>query len=154
MPTSTELNGASTLAAAVALYSAGTPDWQIASELNQQDTVYGVKKGSINTQAARRILSVGGAWTEAIKTGADANTPTTTAKACKQLIDILTASDTLDSADENALSAILETLVTASVVTAGQKTAIDTLFNTNKTWAEAKGIEVTSRSVGLARGAV
>jgi hypothetical protein len=154
MPTPTQLNGASTLAAAVALYPAGTPDWQIASELNQQNTVYGVKKGSMTTQSARRILSVGGAWTEAIKTGADANTPTATAKACKQLIDILTASDTLDSADESALSSILATLVTASVVTSGQKTAIDALFNTNKTWAEAKGIEVTSRSVGLARGAV
>lgn len=136
----------------IATYPASTPDWQIAADLNTPNAINGLADVALLTNEARRTLVVSGAWT-AMDQALEANgTAAGVVTAIRNVQDILTLTDPLGAADVATLSGHLATLVTAQLVSSGTKTAIEGQAKRPRSWAEANGVEVTARTVGLARG--
>lgn len=153
-----------TLAQKVAEFPAATPDWEIASVLNAPDPTLPMKLTSRRIGAGTIIEAMGlgvaggGAFISKLREWA-ANPGTIPAPLVSVAKDIAEILPVIDRGDLEIGSApvrtMIDTLAALGHMTQAQATALKALANdVNQSWAEANGVEVTPRTVGLARGAV
>lgn len=131
----------------------GMPDWQVAEVLNTPSAEHGTINVPLHPNQARRLLAISGAWTAMGVALEGGNASASTATAIRNVMDILTLTEALNETEVQTLSAHLNVLVTAGLVTAQTKTQIENQARRARSWSEENGVEVTARTVGLARGA-
>jgi hypothetical protein len=153
-----------TLAQKVAEFPASMPDWEIAEVLNAPDPTLPMKLTSRRIGAGTIIETMGlgavggGAFISKLREWA-ANPGTIPAPLVGVAKDIAEILPVIDRGDLEIGSApvrtMIDTLAALGHMTQAQATALKALANdVNQSWAEANGVEVTPRTVGLARGAV
>ncbi len=141
----------------VATYAANVPDWQIADDLNAPDVNLPFVYCDVATADAREIMLATGGWAAIITASTNANIPTELRDACILARDTLTLTNnirTSDAAIRMAVNIALGGLVLAGIITQGTLDAVSSLMKRHPSWAEANGIKVDARAVGLARGGI
>lgn len=145
-----------TLAQKVAEYGPEIEDAQIVIELNAPDPALPLKRVDVSTADAREVLLQTGEWSTVVMTAESAAALMQVRGAAITLRDTIELT-TLIRATVPTIYAATETLlsglVAAGVLTANTKDALLSLANKPQSWAEMNGIEVTARTVALARGA-
>jgi hypothetical protein len=153
-----------TLAQKVAEFPASTPDWEIAEVLNAPDPALPMKLTSRRIGAGTIIETMGlgaiggGVFISKLRGWAE-NPETIPAQLSDNVKDIAEILPVIDRGDfevsSNSVRTMIDTLAALGHMTQAQATALKALANdVNQSWAEANGVEVTPRTVGLARGAV
>jgi hypothetical protein len=153
-----------TLAQKVAEFPASTPDWEIAAVLNAPDPALPMKLTSRHIGAGTIIETMGlgavggGVFISKLR-GWAANPETIPEQLSNNVKDIAEILPVIDRGDlemsNNSVRTMIDTLAALGHITQAQATALKALANdVNQSWAEANGVEVTPRTVGLARGAV
>lgn len=141
---------------------AGLPDWRAAEVLNTPDPVNGTKRVDVDVRQARGILLATGEWA-AVKMASrlepSAEVPPELVGAAITCIDALDPSQTtvIESGMPEKyarVQAMLDGLVQAQLVSQASADALLALADVPRSWAEANGITVDARAVGLARGGV
>lgn len=133
----------------------GLPDWQAAERLNAPDPDLPAGHVDVATADAREILLATGEWARVVLTAGAEGQPEAVRSACIILRDTITGTMTIratDPAIRAATETLLADLVAAGVLTAGTKDRLLSLTNRPSSWAGHYGVEVTARTVGLARG--
>jgi hypothetical protein len=153
-----------TLAQKVAEFPTSTPDWKIAAILNAPDPALPMKLTSRRIGAGTIIETMGlgaaGGGVFISKLRGWAETPETIpvqlSNNVKDIAEILPVIDRGDLEIGSApVRTMIDTFAALGHMTQAQATALKALANdVNQSWAEANGVEVTPRTVGLARGAV
>jgi len=153
-----------TLAQKVAEFPASTPDWEIAAALNAPDPTLPMKLTSKRIGAGTIIETMGlgavggGAFISKLRGWAEnpETIPTQLSNNIKDIAEILPVIDRGDLEIGSApVRTMIDTLAALGHMTQAQATSLKALANdVNQSWAEANGVEVTPRTVGLARGAV
>lgn len=153
-----------TLAQKVAEFPASTPDWEIAAALNAPDPTLPMKLTSKRIGAGTIIETMGlgavggGAFISKLRGWAEnpETIPTQLSNNIKDIAEILPVIDRGDLEIRSApVRTMIDTLAALGHMTQAQATSLKALANdVNQSWAEANGVEVTPRTVGLARGAV
>jgi hypothetical protein len=141
----------------VATYAANVPDWQIADDLNAPDVNLPFVYCDVATADAREIMLATGGWAAIITASTNANIPTELRDACILARDTLTLTNnirTSDAAIRMAVNIALGGLVLAGIISQGTLDAVSSLMKRHPSWAEANGIKVDARAVGLARGGI
>jgi hypothetical protein len=141
----------------VATYAANVPDWQIADDLNAPDVNLPFVYCDVATADAREIMLATGGWAAIITASTNANIPTELRDACILARDTLTLTNnirTSDAAIRMAVNIALGGLVLAGIITQGTLDAVSSLMKRHPSWAEANGVKVDARAVGLARGGI
>lgn len=145
-----------TLAQKVAEYGPEIEDAQIVIELNAPDPALPLKRVDVSTADAREVLLQTEEWSTVVMTAESAAALMQVRGAAITLRDTIELT-TLIRATVPTIYAATETLlsglVAAGVLTANTKDALLSLANKPQSWAEKNGIEVTARTVALARGA-
>jgi hypothetical protein len=145
-----------TLAQKVAEYGPEIEDAQIVIELNAPDPALPLKRVDVSTADAREVLLQTEEWSTVVMTAESAAALMQVRGAAITLRDTIELT-TLIRATVPTIYAATETLlsglVAAGVLTANTKDALLSLANKPQSWAEMNGIEVTARTVALARGA-
>jgi hypothetical protein len=135
---------------------AGLPENVVAAMLNTPDPEWGQRRVDVPTSAAKDILLATG---EAADVSIAADNPALAIGLRRDCIILrYTVFDTAairtgDPAIYDSTEALLAGLVTGGVLTSGTRDALLALADVPQSWAEANDIEVTARTVGLARGA-
>jgi hypothetical protein len=153
-----------TLAQKVAEFPASTPDWEIAEVLNAPDPALPMKLTSRRIGAGTIIETMGlgavggGVFISKLRGWAE-NPETIPAQLSDNVKDIAEILPVIDRGDfevsSNSVRTMIDTLAALGHMTQAQAIALKALANdVNQSWAEANGVEVTPRTVGLARGAV
>ena len=153
-----------TLAQKVAEFPASMPDWEIAEVLNAPDPTLPMKLTFRRIGAGTIIETMGlgavGGGVFISKLRGWAETPgTIPAQISDNVKDIAEILPVIDRGDlevsSNSVRTMIDTLAALGHMTQAQAIALKALANdVNQSWAEANGVEVTPRTVGLARGAV
>ncbi len=141
----------------VATYAANVPDWQIADDLNAPDVNLPFVYCDVATADAREIMLATGGWAAIITASTNANIPTELRDACILARDTLTLTNnirTSDAAIRMAVNIALGGLVLAGIISQGTLDAVSSLMKRHPSWAEANGVKVDARAVGLARGGI
>lgn len=146
-----------TLSQKVAEFPADTPDWQIANALNTKDAALPTVYCDVVTVDAREVLLATGEWSALVIAAENEATPALLRGACIVARDTLTLTQTIRTSNQSIRGAVevaLNGLVLGGIIAQSTKDAVSALMITNQSWAEANGVEVTPRTVGLARGAI
>jgi hypothetical protein len=132
-------------------------DWQAADALNAPDPTLPLVRRAVPTSDAQEILLSSGEWAAVLLAAESAATPQPLRGACINLRDTIRQSSVIRMdvpAIYAATDAVLTGMVGAGLMSAGTRAALLALADRPQSWAEAHGVEVTSRTVGLARGGV
>ena len=144
-----------TLQEKIAEYGPAVPDAGIVAALNAPDPALPHRRVDIATADVRELLLARGDWA-AVVLAAEGAEPAQIRAAAILLRDTI-QDTTLIRATEPAIydaaAGLLQNMVLAGVLTAATRDAIIALADRPQSWAEANGVEVTARSVALARGA-
>ena len=135
----------------------GVPDWVAAGILTTPNSALPLRRVSVATRDAQEILLSSGEWAAVLLAAESVATPQPVRGACLTLRDTIRQSSTISTdvpAIYAATTAVLGGLVAAGVLTQGTVNTLLALADRPQSWAEANGVEVTARSVGLARGAI
>jgi hypothetical protein len=135
----------------------GLPDWRAAEILTSPDPDLPARQIDVATADAREILLATGEWALVVLAAEDETRPEAVRSACIILRDTITGTTTIratDPAIRAATETLLTALVAAGVLTEGTKDRLLSLTNRQASWAEHTGVEVTARTVGLARGGI
>jgi hypothetical protein len=147
-----------TLAARIAQPDlAGLPEWKVAEILNAPDDSLPKVRRSVNKRDAQEILLASGEWAQVYMVAENTAAPAQLRGACINLRDTIRLTETIamdNPAIYAAVDAVLSGLVAAQFLTAQTRGALLALADQPQSWAEANNIEVTARSVGLARGGI
>ena len=141
---------------AEAAYS-GLPDWQVADLLNTPDVNLPFIYCDVATSDAREVMLTTGGWAAIITASTNANIPTELRDACILARDTLTLTNnirTSDAAIRMAVNIALGGLALAGIIPQGTLDAVSSLMKRRPSWAEANGVTVDARAVGLARGGI
>lgn len=136
-----------------ALDLADLPDWQVADMLNMPDSslpaVVTLERTLVGFGDVLRVLGpdAGAAFLDAVE---KLSTTTSTLKWALRIM----AADGINMADP-VVRGQIDALVAAKLLTAADGNALKATAERRRfpSWAEHNGIEVTARTVGLARGA-
>ena len=134
----------------------GLTDNAVADLLNAADPSLPLERVDVATADAKEILLSTGEWAKVVLAADNASTPESIRGACIVLRDTIMETSTVRAPVAeiyNATAALLGGLVTAGVLTSGTRNSIMALADVPQSWAKANGIEVSARTVGLARGA-
>lgn len=145
-----------TLAERVAEYGPEIEDAQIVTELNAPDPALPLKRVDVATADARELLMATGEWSAVVLTADAADVPVQVRGAAITLRDTVELTSLIRAtmpAIYAATDTLLSGLVAAGALTTGTKDALMALADRQQSWAEMNGIEVTARTVALARGA-
>jgi hypothetical protein len=131
----------------------------VAKMLNTPDISLPSRRIDVPTSNAKEILLSTGEWGAIVLTAENTTAPDQVRSACIVLRDTITETTTIrasTSAIYNATATLLTALggAGAGVLTSSTKDALMALADRPQSWAEANEIEVTARTVGLARGAI
>lgn len=138
----------------------GLPEWQVAEILNAPDPTLPKVNDVVSVNDARELLmssltpdATRTVWVAVLLTAEDRAHPVR-AMALTLQETILRASviNFAEPKTNMMVVAVLNALVDASIMTAETKNALLALGERQQSWSEANKIEVTARSVGLARG--
>jgi hypothetical protein len=135
---------------------AGLPENVVADMLNAPDPQLDLKRVDVPTSAAKEILLATGEAAIIHMTGNDPAASIELRRACINLGYALNAATIRTGVPSfyDATEALLGELVTGEVMAATTRDALLALAEVPQSWAEANGVEVTARTVGLARGAI
>ena len=136
---------------------AGLTDAQASAVLTAPDAALATRRVDVATGDAREVLLSTGEWVAVVLTADNVEAPAQVRGACIVLRDTITETGTIRSsvpAIYGATAALLGALVAAGVLTAGTRDALLALADRPQSWAEANGVSVDARAVGLARGSV
>jgi len=128
----------------------------VADILNAPDANLPLRRVDVVTADAKEILLSTGEWARVFLAADSVTTPEMVRGACIVLRDTITETSTVRAtvpAIYNATATLLGGLVQAGVLTSGTRDAIMALADVQNSWAKANGVEVSARTVGLARGA-
>lgn len=145
------------LAEKVAEFPENMPDWEIANILNAPDpTLPQVWKLVPTAHARGYLMAFNGHWGDLKDARGNSNLTQTVRRVADKMYDALNMQDSIDLTNETYRTVVqndLDTLVQAGVLTQAAKDGLLNLGKRKQSWAEANGVEVTARTVGLARGA-
>lgn len=144
-----------TLQEKIAEYGTDVPDAEIVAALNAPDPALPHRRVDIATADVRELLLARGDWA-AVVLAAEGAEPAQVRAAAILLRDTIqdtTLIRATESAIYDAAAGLLQNMVLAGVLTTATRDAIIALADRPQSWAEANGVEVTARSVALARGA-
>lgn len=134
---------------------AGLPDWEVARVLNAPDETLPMVFQNILKEELISILMVGDKWLE-IKENAKADINVPTNRLCAQTFDALTVGGaTLFLKNQKVLdsfTAILTNLLATSLIDQAIYNEVLSKVMRYQSWAELHNLEVTARTVGIARG--
>lgn len=137
---------------------AGLPDWRAAETLNAPDPTLPTRRVDVPTADARAVLLASGEWPKLVMTGERGSTaPTDLRGLCILVCDTLILTSVLETSRPTRYAAVqsaLDRLVAAGLIAAGTRDALLALAERPQSWAEANGVTVDARAVGLARGGV
>lgn len=151
----------------VSSFDASTPDWQVADQLNTPDaSTNGSKAVDASVGDARAILMTSGAWGKVVLIAEGALNPLADAQQALALRALcitvrdahknLTTFKMTDPATAAAVKGMVDSLLTAGLITQDTHDALLALGEVPSSWADVNNasVPVTARDVGLARGAV
>jgi hypothetical protein len=136
-------------------------DWQAAALLNTPDTANGTMRVGVPASRARSLLKQRGEWVPLIHARSDSSLSAQTRHIVAEMLEALTPIQgeydaTIRMSDAGVYARVqtgMAALVSAGILTAATRAAVLALADAPRSWAEANGIEVTARTVGIARGA-
>ena len=144
-----------TLQAKAAEYGPEVSDAEIVADLNAPDTSLPLRRRDIATSDVREILLATGEWSQVVLAADGAATPVRAAAInLRDTVEMTSLIRATEPTIHAAADALLSGLVAAGVLTAATKAALMALADRPQSWAEANGVEVTARTVALARGAM
>lgn len=134
------------------------PDWRVAEVLNAPDQTLPVVHIDVSTDDVREVLLATGAWSKIIMTAEPGSgAPVELRGLCILVRDTMTYTRTLRLSDPTRYTAMHQAvsgLLTAGVVNQATVNALLALADRRQSWAEANGVTVDARTIGLARGGV
>lgn len=137
---------------------AALPDWAAADRLNAPDPALPKRRVAVATSAARGVLLATGEWSAIVMTAEPGSgAPPAVRGLCILVRDTLTLTEALEMQIPQRYAATLQALdglVAAGLIASETRAALLALAEAPQSWAEHAGVEVTPRSVGLARGGV
>jgi hypothetical protein len=136
----------------------GLTESEVAEALNAPDATLAYVKQDVATSDIKEVLLSSGEWAAIVLTADNASAPESLRGACIVVRDTFKETNTIRtslSGIYTQTNAVLSGLLGAEVITQGTYDALIALTNRRPSWAEANNLSpVTSRDVGLARGAV
>ena len=140
----------------------GLLEWQVADALNAPDPTLPKVTAPVLVVDARQILMrslapdfTTTAWVAILLAAEDVSSPARKAAlAVREAIKEATVIDMVNPIESAMVTAALDALVAAAIIDAQTRDALLSLSEKEQSWAEANGVEVTARAVGLARGGV
>ena len=144
-----------TLQARIAGFDPAVPDAEIVAVLNAPDPALPQRRVDIATADVRELLLARGDWAKVVL-AAEGAEPAQIRAAAILLRDTIQDTSLIRATQPeiyNAAAGLLQNMVLAGVLTMATRDAIIALADRPQSWAEANGVEVTARSVALARGA-
>jgi len=136
---------------------AGLPDWRAAEILNAPDPALPKVKAVVSGKDVQEILLASRDWAKVVMAADKVDLPHELRGVCiivrdtvKQASSIRMDDPVIFAETQYALGA----LVQAGLMKPATRDALMAISERSQSWAEANGIEVTARSVGLARGGV
>lgn len=133
------------------------PEWQVAEILNTPDPALPKVRRAVNKRDAQEILLASGEWAAVSLAADNPAAPAQLRAACINLRDTIRMTETIamnNPAIYASVDQVLTGLVAAEFLSAGTREALLALAERSQSWAEANGVTVTARSVGLARGGI
>ena len=138
----------------VAEFGPDVTDAGIVAALTAPDPALPLRRIDVATADAREVLLSSGEWSAVVLAAEGA--PAAVRAAAINLRDTVELTSLIRAtvpAIYSATDTLLSGLVAAGILTAPTKAALMALADRPQSWAEAHGVEVTARSVALARGA-
>ncbi len=140
----------------------GLPEWRVAELLNAPDAAFDRVTVQVPVADARKIMMTSrtpdrstNAWVAILLAAEDVSS-----EARKPALAMLWAMreanviDMTDPMEAAMVTATLQALITAEVITEQTRAALIALSQRQQSWAEANGVEVTAQTVSLARGRI
>jgi len=137
-------------------YGPEIEDAEIVTALNAPDPTLPLKRVDVATADARELLLATGEWSAVVLAADAADAPVQVRGAAITLRDTIELTSLIRATVPTiyvTTETLLSGLVTAGLLTASTKDALMSLADRPQSWAEMNGIEVTARSVAIARGA-
>lgn len=135
----------------------GLPDWEVANILNTPDPSLPAVYGTINNGDILAILISNNLWANILDKSKNSTNPTEK-NLCVNISDSLSLRDyTFDLTKEvirTSFSNMLAGAVQLGLMSQGVATLITSQAHRPQSWAEYNNVEVTARTVGIARGGV
>ena len=138
----------------VAEYGPEVSDAEIVAALTAPDRSLPLRRVDIAVSDIRDLLLSTGEWAAVIMAATDAEPQTR--RAAIILRETITNTPLIRTSQPAILAnceAVLAALVAGNVLSVATKDALLALADRPQSWAEVNGVEVTARSVALARGA-
>jgi hypothetical protein len=140
---------------------ADLPEWAAAALLNTPDAANGTMRVGVPASRARSLLKQRGEWVPLIQARSDASLSAPLRYIVIEMLEALTPVqgeyDATIRMSHAGVYARVQTgmaaLVSAGILTAATRDAVLALADAPLSWAQANGIEVTDRTVCIARGA-
>ena len=140
----------------------GLPEWRVAEILNAPDPAFDRVAVPVPVANARQVLMASltpdattNAWVAILLTADDvANLARKPALAIREAIRAANVINMADPMEAAMVMATLQALMTAEVITEQTRDALLALSEREQSWAEVNGVEVTARTVSLARGRI
>ena len=135
----------------------GLPEWMVANLLNVPDVSLPKVKQKVATGVAQQMLLTTGEWAKAVVAAENETLPEETRAAAILMRDTIRQSNYIETDDpeaHEAVSLVLTKMVQVGLLSAVSKDRLLALADRHPSWAEANGVTVTARTVGLARGGI
>lgn len=147
-----------TLADKVATFDPSVPDWEVADALNAPDATLPLAHKDVPISSARGILITSGSWPKIVLAAENTATPVELRSLCITTRDAMIYLDNMSTSDPEvyaSIVAICDGLLAATLISQATHTKLVALADRQQSWADVNnnGVAVTSRDVGLARGA-
>jgi hypothetical protein len=133
------------------------PEWRVAEILNAPDASLPTAKGPVDTKDAQELLLATGEWSGIVIAADSAATPLQLRGLAIVMRDTIRQSGTIRMEVPHIYTAVttaIAGLVAAGLISEATRVALLALADQPQSWAEANNVEVTARSVGLARGGI
>lgn len=136
---------------------AGLPEWQVAQVLNAPDLALPTVRADVPTVYVQQVLLASGEWAGIVLAADNPSAPIAVRSLAILMRDTVRQSTVINTAAPAiyaSITAALDGLVDAALLTASTRDALLALAERPQSWAMANGVEVTARTVGLARGGI
>lgn len=136
---------------------ANLPEWRVAEILNAPDVFFPTVKGQVARNDAQELFLTTGEWSAIVIAADNVDTPHQLRRFAIMMRDIIRQSDTIRMEVPEIYSAVataLGGLVEGELISPMTRNALLAMAEKQQSWAQANGVQVTARSVGLARGGI
>jgi hypothetical protein len=136
---------------------AGLPEWRVAEILNALDVSLPTIKGPVDTKDVQEFLLASGEWSAIVIAADSLDTPLQVRGLAIAMRDTIRQSGTIRMEVPHIYTAVataIDGLVASGLISAETREVLLAMAERNQSWAEANGVTVTARTVGLARGGI